>query len=380
MEHCTVSALLSDLVESAPPSDVDIQRAAADGRRRIRRRRVLVGASAALATGVVVLVTMSLVGGAPLAVPEPVTGGESATPTVTSPTSPAPYTGPHFNPLAQYADFGWLPDGLTGSTLVSGRDWLSVTAQYHASATPDPSPSGAAAQPGVWGDVTLIVTTGGFQVSKIWPYSLAVDPAAPDEPAQPVSGHPARWLTAGPVALRWHYKPDVWAAVVVDMHGVDTRALAARIAADVQYDVNRPLLLPFHTSGLPGGLPVAMITLAHNGAQSTPPWNGEIDYGTGPGFPEQWPLSIDVVPTTPELDRSTVSPTATGEHPNTTVGGYPAHTDAQPDGGTMLTVYNVDGTYVRITTHSPQATASLTGGLEGLFLSTQFLGDPTRWR
>ena len=51
--------------------------------------------------------------------------------------------------------------------------------------------------------------------------------------------------------------------------------------------------------------------------------------------------------------------------PNTTVDGHPARTSSGIDGGSGLQLFNVNGVYLEMLTHSQQATAQLHGGLVG---------------
>src|SRR5262245_46949023 len=106
MDDSTVTTMLRDLAETpAPPSGGDIARATSAGR-RLRVRRLVSGGSAAVGVTAVVAAIGLLAPGLPPAAPP------AAMP------SQAPM---QFDPLAQYAAFGWLPDGYTSTTLTNRR-------------------------------------------------------------------------------------------------------------------------------------------------------------------------------------------------------------------------------------------------------------------
>jgi hypothetical protein len=66
--------------------------------------------------------------------------------------------------------------------------------------------------------------------------------------------------------------------------------------------------------------------------------------------------------------------------PTTTVDGYPARTSGLLDGGSGLQLYNVNGVYLEMSTHSAATTATLPGGLVGLFRGMEIYPNPDDWR
>jgi hypothetical protein len=60
------------------------------------------------------------------------------------------------------------------------------------------------------------------------------------------------------------------------------------------------------------------------------------------------------------------------------VDGHPAPTGTGLDGGSGP-LFNVNGVYLEMATHSPQTAAQLSGGLVGLFRSMQIYPDPANW-
>ena len=99
-------------------------------------------------------------------------------PAAPSPTPTEPEFGPlpaqapsSFDPLVQYATFGWLPAGSTGLSVTTARDWLAISAEYVGGPTSDggdPSP----------GSISLIVVTAGHGVDPHRFGGHAVDIAA----------------------------------------------------------------------------------------------------------------------------------------------------------------------------------------------------------
>ena len=100
-----------------------------------------------------------------------------------------------------------------------------------------------------------------------------------------------------------------------------------------------------------------------------------MQYGTERTQYGDWPLTILAFTSTAETgDNSVIG------NPNTTVDGHPARTSTGLDGGSGLQLFNVNGVYLEMLTHSPQATAQLPGGLVGLFRSMEIYRDPANWR
>jgi hypothetical protein len=145
---------------------------------------------------------------------------------------------------------------------------------------------------------------------------------------------------------------------------------ARRIASDLRFE-NTRVVLPFATTAIPPSLPPAYIRVSqHSGG-----WSVQADYGTERTQYGDWPLTILAIPSTSETGDGSVI----GD-PNTTVEGHPARTSTGPDGGSGLQLFNVNGVYLEMLTHSPQATAQLPGGLVALFRSMEIYPDPANWR
>lgn len=367
MEHERVATVLRELAASpAPSSTVDVRRAAAAGRRRLRVRRMLTSGSAVAGVGVVAVALTQVLGTAPAAGPSVPPPGASASSTVAMPAA-APES---FDPLVQYAEFGWVPDGSTGTGINAGRDWLLVSADYPGLPTngdDDPAPAG----------VYLMLVTAGHSIDIMQFTEFAIDPgqATPGIATDPVNGRPAEWLDMAGYAevLRWEYAPGAWAAVRVDRNlpGVDSREVARQVAESVQYGVDRPVKLPFVTTGVPAQLPVAELRLN----QFPGGWGAQLSYGSQRTSYGDWPLSVLTIAS----DRETGDDAVLGD-PNTTVDGHPARTSDLLDGGSGLQVFNVDGVNVEILTHSAETTALLPDGLVGLFRAMQFFPNPADWR
>src|SRR5262245_25755912 len=111
MERSMVQTLLTDLADSpAPPSMVDIGRATAAGRRKVRLRRTIAGGSAALAV-VAVAGVISLIISGVVAAPGPAPVGSAPQTPAPSGRSMPEQAPASFDPMVRYAAFGWLPDG-----------------------------------------------------------------------------------------------------------------------------------------------------------------------------------------------------------------------------------------------------------------------------
>jgi len=329
---------------------------------------LVTGASAALATGAVLVVAaLMLSTGSPVSAPDPASSSSGP-----SPSAPV-HTGTVLDPRVQYADFGWKPDGATMSTVTVGRGWTVVQAEYipdwalH-SASP-PSGSGS-----VMGSITLVVATADIQRDGAADWLRVVDQDVPGLPAQPVNGRPAEWVTNETATLRWEYAPGAWAAIVSYVTGVDAAQTAIHAAQTVRFGVDLPVRLPFHTPDLPAGLPLQRLSVSQGVGQQ---WSAEASYGTELTPYSEWPLTIRAELNPPGTLQASSSPEP---HHTTALGGHDAVITSKPDGGTELTLDDVDGINVDITTHDAQTTALLDGGLEGLFLSTEFLSDPADWR
>ncbi|MGB2570414.1 hypothetical protein ACPFP2_18465 [Micromonospora citrea] len=360
---------------SLPASGVDLGRAVRDGRRTVRRRRVAATVAAGIAAVTVLAAVPTLVdhaAGRGRADPAGPAVGSSPPPVS---VAPMPDRAPAaFDPARQYADFGWLPDGLTDRSVLAGVDGLTVQA-----ATPT-SPTAKAA--GTVADLRIVTAGHDIALDMARDYAVASGTAGPVglEPAEPLNGRTARWNTAvAPVpdaaALRWEYAPSAWAEVAVQSvpPGTDPRALARRIALDVRYAVDRPVRLPVRFERLPAGL---RPMLHRVGMSADGSWNVELSYGAGKRTKYgDWPLVVLVVPR-----RSTSGDNGVIGDPDSTIDGHPARRRSSLDGGASLQVYGVQGLYVELAAHDKATLRALGGNLDGLFRSATLHPRVEDWR
>ncbi len=364
MERSTVNTLLHDLAESpAPPSTVDISRAAANGRRTVRLHRVLTGGSAALAVAAVVGILSVVISGGAGVAPGPAPVG-SASESPAPPDRPMPEAAPTaFDPMVRYAELGWVPEGATDIGFTAARDWLSLDVMYPVNGK-DP------------GYVSVVIVTAGHGVdpARYSDFAVPVASMPPGLETQPVNDRPA-WLSnelGEAHVLRWEYAPGAWAVVVV-RNVEDMKDVARQVATKVRFGVDTPVRLPWHTTALPASFPVRHVQVhqSTDGAH----WSATVQYGQERTTYGDWPLNITAM----KSDAETGDGAVIGD-PNTTVDGHPARTANGLDGGTGLQLYNVNGVYLEMLTHSQQATAQLSSGLVGLFRSMEIYPDPANWR
>ena len=368
-----VNTLLRDLADSpAPPTTVDISRAATAGRRRLQVRRLVAASSAALVTVAVLLGIGTYVGGT-TALPTPPVPAESSP---SSSPRPMPGAAPAvFDPMVQYAAFGWVPPGAPITETETARDWMRLGLQYG----PGPAPEGSTASPaGDPGSVTLIVSTAGHgvDIGQVGAFAVATDAMPAGTPAETVNGRRAERVMAFGYqpALRWEYAPGAWAVVLVaNQPSLDPMATARRVAADIHFGVDTAVALPFHPSAIPPSLrPVEVRVSRGDGAH----WGVQVNYGADKKLLSgDWPLTILAVASTRETGDGAVI----GD-PTTTVDGYPARNTPMLDGGAGLQLYNVKGVYLELATHSAATTAQVPGGMVGLFRSIDLNPDPATWR
>jgi hypothetical protein len=196
-------------------------------------------------------------------------------------------------------------------------------------------------------------------------------PATPI-PAPPVNGHRAHWIYQPDQAgqstfeLRWQYAPNRWA----DLSGNGLKGsnasltrTAYKIAESAKLGGTRPIAMPLHIEGVPGGL-TPKRTVLNNGA------HGEISAIV---------IYIVTVPTA-ELSISVTKSTGaigTGlPRPNTTLDGHPAYRTP-----VSVHVYGVNGFDVDIDASGSVLTKlNKTGGVTGLFHRMTVLGtDEANW-
>lgn len=354
-----------------PPSSVDVGRALADGRRRVRNRRLTAIAAAGCTA-------LALVGGIGVLDVRPPgvdgdrgpTGGQQA---VTTPPMPAPAPAA-FDPLLRYAAFGWLPDGLTDSSVKIEADQFLLTAL-------------APTDGKDWSGVELRLVPAGHDIALARTDDFAVEPGvtqgwAEVTAAEPVNGRPARWngkaLGGGAgAALRWEYAPNAWAEVVVGGRaaGPDANATARRIATMIRYGVDEQVRLPFRIARLPATLRPMSISVSTT-AGGAMGWNVQVGYGAGRRTKYgDWPLTVIALPRTSRTgDGGVVA------DPDTTLDGDPARRTPMADGGRGLQVYDVQGCYLELATHDAATITQLPGGLDGLFRGMTLYPNPRDWR
>jgi hypothetical protein len=224
--------------------------------------------------------------------------------------------------------------------------------------------------------VRVIIVTAGNGVDPTIADNPSVPVASmpPGLDAEPVNGRPAQWVNPydGAVGLRWEYAPNAW-AVSIASHVDDMKDVARRVATDVRFAANTPVLLPYRTTAVPASLPVRSVQISRNSWETA--WSTTVQYGSALTKYGDWPLTISAFTSTAETGNDSVI----GD-PNTTVDGHPARTTTGLDGGAGLQLFNVNGVYLELQTHSPQATAQLPSGLVGLFRSMEIYRDPANWR
>ncbi|MFD0577373.1 hypothetical protein [Dactylosporangium darangshiense] len=336
MDGGAVHALLKTVADSeAPATTVDIGRAAATGRRNARLRQAAIACAAALTALVIVAGAGLMIGSRPERTSPPLE--------VAAPAS--------FETLVQYAEFGWLPDGLTDRTTRTEPDVQRLVA----SAT---SKTGVDARM-----VELAAVPAGHTIEL-----------EGGSDADPVLGRPARWgVVEGGTALQWQYAPGAWASVTV-WDATDPRAVARHVAESARFGVNRAIRLPVRATGLPQPFQLASVVVSQSTA--TGGWSAELGYSdTGKRTDlGDWPLSMLALNSSMRTgDGGTVG------DPNTTLDGHPARRTDGADGGKGLQVFDVDGVYLELATHAPATTGRLPGGLDGLFRGLQVARDPAGW-
>lgn len=274
---------LNELAASpAPPSGVDMARAARDGRVRLRRRRfTALGAVAAVAAATVAVSLLPSVGDRGAA--------PAATPVSTPPASAT-------DPLVVNASFGWLPANYQVSYLPE-RGGVQLRADGRI-------PDGGVLAPIIWLRTYAKGTTPSL--GKRWysggPRQYRVD-------APPVNGRPAYWVGKSPTSsqapggegdwyLRWQTADGRWAELQSGyLTGSGAQQTLHRIAEGVVV-ARKEIPLPFWISGVPKAVTFDQVRL-EQGQQllrnASLPWRSQIFFkvdgmsvGTtiGPARPE----------------------------------------------------------------------------------------------
>lgn len=225
-----------------PPSRVDIGLARQRGSTLLHRRRWALAGAPLLAAGAVVALVLAigaLIGG----------GGGPGIPLVQS----APALRHPFNPLAPYAAFGWLPNGVprnvnsTGATLAQLQLAVGSAAEGQFSLT-------------AWarGACNLDAAQVRANLRKQHHPMLDCEDAITGwganlfRPAPAVGGRPAFWFDGH--MLAWEYARHAWATLYVSRHGTPVAAATiVKVAAHVRFAATaRPAVkFPFQLTGLP---------------------------------------------------------------------------------------------------------------------------------
>jgi hypothetical protein len=265
-------------------------------------------------------------------------------------TAPAAVSAKYGNPLVERAAFGWLPDGLRTNGYIADHQherYLQITAQSARKT------------------VTLTAYAPGRE--PILPH-LPGDVPARRIPAASINGHSAYWIFKPDAAgqstfeLRWKYADNSWADLQGDGlrgTGAELTGMAYRIARSATFGGNRPIAMPLHIGGVPGGLSPER-TVLNDGA------HGQVS------------AILDYLATEPYSGLSVgIVENAGGRHPaNGTLDGHPAYRRRG-----ILYVFGVNGFDVQLSASGPfLAKLNKTGGLVGLFHNITILGsDPANW-
>jgi hypothetical protein len=282
-------------------------------------------------------------------------------------SSPAAKLSKYADPLTERAAFGWLPAGLHANGYVADHQhekYFQVTAQ------------------GGRGKATATLTAYDRGKEPFLGYLPGAVPAK-RIPAASINGHRAYWIFKpdpsgqSSFKLRWQYAPSSWADLEGDELQGDSAALtrvAYKIAKSATFGSGRPIAMPLHVGGVPGGLSPDR-TVLNNGAY------GQVSAIVGyfAGGPTS-DLEISVTKSDGSVGTSVPgkpgTPLMGRPRPNTKLGGYPAY---QARG--FVNVYGVNGFDVQITASgSVLAKINKTGGVAGLFLKMTVLGiDQANW-
>jgi hypothetical protein len=282
-------------------------------------------------------------------------------------TSPAAESAKYTDLLVERAAFGWLPRGLHANGYVADRqdqDFFQVTAQ------------GAKAGAGV------TLTGYGRGKEPILPHLPGGVPGK-RIPAAPINGHSAYWIFEpkesgqSSFELRWQYAPNSWADLVGNgLHGssAELTRMAYKIAESATFGGTRPIAMPLHVDGVPGGL-TPKRTVLNKGAF------GEVSASLGfiVASPSDF-LGIDITRSDGTIGTGVPgkpgAPILGRPRPNTKLDGYPAYQTPS-----LVYVYGVNGFDVHISASGPVlAKLNKTGGVAGLFHRTTVLGsDEASW-
>ncbi|MEY9929414.1 hypothetical protein ABH926_004054 [Catenulispora sp. GP43] len=271
---------LDDLAEAeyagAPLSTVDIGRARAEGRRRMRTARL-----APVGGGVAVVAACALVvnglGGASPAKPNA---------PQTRPAAERAFTGT--DPLPAIAKFGWLPDGFQ----TTGR---SAGADYGDSVTASTKPLPAS------GDMPAGVPMLALTKSATEPTPIATETKAPAS----VTGSPKAFFIITPgdssaippeVRLAWQTASGSWFILSGDYqaHGDELKAQLLKVADSTTAE-DSEVALPIHVEGLPAGVTLGEAMLNDPVTVGTDGFTMGLSYhsgNAGPGTGHYFTISV----------------------------------------------------------------------------------------
>ncbi|GAA0240222.1 hypothetical protein [Cryptosporangium japonicum] len=219
MDERSARTMLRHLAErNYDETTVDVDRAIRGGRRRRRRRAVAwVAAAVALVIGGVGAATIPALRDEPNAIRPVAPRFEKA-------------TGADLQVGKQRLQVGWRPDGVVGTTTVTGPD--SQVVHFLAAGNQDAGPLTGQGPASVW------------LVEAASPLTFT-EPGGPTVPGPVVHGAPSTWfeITGGPApggTLTWTPSPGLRAMVIAG-----STTVAARIADSVRTDLVGPVRLPF---------------------------------------------------------------------------------------------------------------------------------------
>jgi len=244
MDEAGARALLERLgATEQPPSRVDIGLARLRGGTLLRRRRwALAGAPVVAAAAVVALV---------LGIGAITGGGDGPGLPPAVPTLSVRHP---FNPLAPYAAFGWLPEGVPrnvtsgGSTLAElelavgswAKGQFSLSVWAPATCNPDAAQVRAALRKHQHPLLNCTQPTGSD-----WAANMS-------RRAPAIAGRPGFWFDGH--MLAWEYAPYAWATLFVSRRGTPIPpATIVKVAAHVRFAATtKPAVkFPFQLTGLP---------------------------------------------------------------------------------------------------------------------------------
>jgi hypothetical protein len=395
MDEAGARALMERLsTTEQPPSRVDIGLARQRGGTLLRRRRWGLTGVPVLAAATVAAVTLGA--GA-------ITG--AGRPGGGRPTAPAVSAHHLFNPLAPYAAFGWLPDGiplaasspdsaptvlqLTAGSAAKGQFMLAVWAPAACNLDAAQVPAALHSHHHLDAAQALAAlhrhhhpTLSCMQDAvQGWALQLA-------RPAPAVAGRPAFWITGQ--WLAWEYAPHAWATLDVYRHGAPgfPAGVIVKVAAHIRYAASaKPVVkLPFRLTGVPASWRVLKANWAATadgllGARSSDMG----DYTTvGPPHGRVTGVIGEIV-IMPGKSRCPFLHGSHGSSRRVVLGGVTAIVTHFPGDGIPpyqgLCVPETDGLHVSfLEFRGPGHTGLAFGGVTGVFSHLRLLGpDPANW-